>query len=199
MKMKLFWLILVLSVSFAASVVIDCEFISWFSTDYQCFLIKDPMITERGTVVTEATGRHLDSRNHSSVTAFWSRNSSYTVNYMPRGLNDVFPNLDAITIKNSHLKEIRQTDLQPFSKLKVLDLDKNDIETIERDLFKFNLQLQVIFLTDNKIRRVHPNVFDHLNKLRYLDMGYNACVNEYAADRAGVLELITKIKEHCNE
>jgi Leucine-rich repeat (LRR) protein len=196
--MKLMGIILVLSVPLAASLVIDCEFTSELFTGYFCTLIKDPMIAERDTFVTAAYGNHENSKNDTSVTSFMSWNSSYTMNFMPR-LNDVFPNLDRIYIQNNHLKEIRQTDLQSFPMLTHLYLGHNDIETIERDLFKHNPQLQVIDVEYNKIKRVHPNVFDHLNQLRFLYMDKNTCANERADGRAEVLQLITKIKEQCND
>jgi hypothetical protein len=198
LKMKMFVLIFVLSVPLAAGVVIDCVFRSgnWALGDfYTCNLKSEPSITERGVVVTAATG-NVDFMNHTRVAAFWS--SSKTINFMPR-LDSVFPNLVAIAIVHNHLTEIRQTDLQPYPKLKTLNFYGNDIETIEIDLFKFNPHLQDINLLDNKIRRVHPNVFDHLNDLRALNMEDNSCVttgNE--KDRPAVLELITKIKEQCS-
>jgi Leucine-rich repeat (LRR) protein len=198
--MKLIGIIFVLSVPFAASLVIDCEFTSELFTGYFCTLIKDPIIIERDTVVTAAYGNHENSKNHVSVTSFMSWNLSYTMNFMPGGLNDAFPNLERIYIQNNHLKEIRRTDLQPFPMLTHLYLGHNDIETIEPDLFKHNPQLQVIDVEYNKIKRVHPNVFDHLNQLRFLYMDKNTCANERGADgRAEVLRLITKIKDQCND
>jgi outer membrane murein-binding lipoprotein Lpp len=201
--MKLFGLILVLSVPLVFSVVIDCKFKSgdWVRVDnvYYCMLRSDPSITERGTIITAATGSHLNSMNHASVTGFYTTDSSYTINFMPRGLIDVFPSLIAISIKSSHLKEIRRADLQPFPKLKYLDLANNDIKTIERDLFKYNPLLLLIYLENNKINRVHPNVFDNLNQLSSLDVRNNTCVTTgYRADRAGVLQLVASIKSQCS-
>jgi hypothetical protein len=192
--MKLIGIILVLSVPFAASIVIECKYTIW--TNKQCNLIKDPNITERDTVVTIATGNDENSMNHANVTVFFSRND-YTINYMPRGLNDLFPNLVTIWIQNCHLKEIRQTDLQPFRKLRKLYLNKNDIETIERDLFKYNPKMQRIGLSDNKITRVDPNVFDHLNELRRLGMYGNKCADGYANNRTQILKFISKVTEQC--
>jgi hypothetical protein len=198
-KMKLIGIILVLSVPFAASVVIDCRFGMGYITPYQCSLISDPSITERDTVVTAANGDHEDSMNHASVTAFLSHSSTNTINYIPRGLNDLFPNLIYIAMQSIHLKEIRQADLQWYTELTNLHLGFNDIEIIEPDLFKYNPQLQTIDLSDNKIKQVDPNVFDHLNQLNNLYMGKNKCVNRNAYGRAEVLALITKIKSQCNE
>jgi hypothetical protein len=199
--MKLFVLFLVLSVPLASSVNIDCEFKhdSWARVEnvYWCKIISDPSITERDTVVTAATGSHERLMNQASVTGFEADNSSYTINFMPRGLNEMFPNLIIIRIVRSKLKVIRQADLQPFPELKYLDLNSNDIKTIERDLFKYNPLLLVIYIEYNKINRVHPNVFDHLNQLINLDMTNNICVYAHRTNRASVLELIENIKHQC--
>jgi hypothetical protein len=59
--------------------------------------------------------------------------------------------------------------------------------------------LWFINLRDNKIKRVHPNVFDHLNELRILDINNNVCVAGNENNQTAVPELITKIKEQCND
>jgi hypothetical protein len=195
--MKLIGIILVLSVSFAASLVIDCTFTKGHVVYYYCELKSDPSIAERDMVVTSAYGEHKESMKHINVTSFMSLNSSYTINYMPR-LNDLFPNLDRIVIQYNHLKEIRQTDLQPFSKLTHLFLAFNDIETIEPDLFMYNPQMEVIELQNNKITRVDPNVFDQLNQLLQLNVNNNTCVDGFTGYHAEVRTLTTKIKKQCN-
>jgi hypothetical protein len=198
--MKLIGIFLVLSVPFAASVIIDCEFTSESSSESSsdnCLLRSDPNITERSTVVTAATEKHEDLMNHANVTRFWSLDSNHTINYMPR-LSNVFPNLERIRIQSNHLKEIRQADLQPYPKLKQLNLENNDIEIIEPDLFKFNPLLQRITLRNNKIKRVDPKVFDHLKHLANLDM-INTCVSESAGNPTEVKNLITKIQQQCSD
>jgi hypothetical protein len=60
--MKLFGLILLLFVPFASSFVIDCEFKirGWavINNIYNCEPKISPMITERGIVMTSASGNH---------------------------------------------------------------------------------------------------------------------------------------------
>jgi hypothetical protein len=197
--MKLAWSILLLSVSFASSIVIDCQFkirkLSGVGAVHYCDINSNSnlSITERDTVVTAVTGTILNE----NVMGFWSSSSSSTINYMPR-LNDVFPNLVVILVHSARMREIRQSDLQPYPELKYLALYANLIETLEKDLFKYNPQLLNIDLQVNRIKRVHPSVFEQLNKLEYLGMAANECVKETAHNRTDVLHLITKIKSHCH-
>ncbi|KAG5668368.1 hypothetical protein PVAND_016309 [Polypedilum vanderplanki] len=116
---------------------------------------------------------------------------------MPQGLNKIFPNLIFICIYKDHMKEIDQKDLEQYPKLKGLDLETNDIEYLEKDLFKFNTELQYLHFGNNKISQIHPTIFDHLNKLEYLELQGNQCINKGNTGRSGVLELIKEVKEKC--
>ena len=101
-----------------------------------------------------------------------------TFNYFPRGLQKYFDNLELIVISNGHVKEIHQTDLKPFSELKLLLLPNNQIEIIEENLFEFNRKLVKISFYSNCIFYVHPKVFVNLQSLNSIDMKFNACVND---------------------
>jgi hypothetical protein len=164
---------------------------------YICVLASNPMVTSPGVVITAASGDHGSSMNHASVQGI-RLDGPNTIHYVPHGLNDVFSGLMMIHINDGRVKEVHQRDLQPFSKLRDLDLDRNDITVIERDLFKHNPDLQVIRLSINKIVHVHPSVFDQLNQLVSLSLSSNACVDKFArTDRLAVLEVIKSVKELC--
>lgn len=51
----------------------------------------------------------------------------------------------------------------------------NQIEILEEGLFDFNQELELVYLNDNKISNIHPNVFDHLTKLATLWLSANKC------------------------
>ncbi|KAG5668338.1 hypothetical protein PVAND_016281 [Polypedilum vanderplanki] len=192
---------LLLLIPFASSVVINCKFensgnFQVIGSVYQCNLNIDPSITSTNTVITSANGTHYNSSmNHENVQGFYSR--SKIIHYIPYGLSKIFPNLILMCIRYERIKEIHQKDLEQYSKLRNFDLEGNDIEYLEKDLFKFNTQLQVIWLKNNKISQIYPTVFDHLNQLEYLHFGENQCLNKYKKDRTGVLELIKEVKEKC--
>jgi hypothetical protein len=182
-----------------AAIVIECEFeTKGFPTDggiYTCELRVDPSITSPGVTVTSATGSHKPSMSHADVQGFYSLFN--TINFMPRGLNDVFPNLIGIAIDNAGIKEIHQSDMKQFPRLKDLCLFGNAITVVGQDLFKFNTELEYISLDDNKITQIHPTVFDHLNKLSYLWLLSNVCINDNAHDRSAVKNMIISVKQKC--
>jgi len=97
--------------------------------------------------------------------------------YFPQNLENVFDKLEVIEISYGHLKEIHQENLKPFVDLKVLYLEKNDLEILENGLFENNLKLQFIFLESNKIKHIDTNVFENLTALTHLHLRNNDCIN----------------------
>jgi hypothetical protein len=116
----------------------------------------------------------------------------------PLGLETFFKNLEYIAIVNEKLQRIGQSDLRPFYKLRVLYLDSNQIETLDRELFKFNPNIEAINLSNNRVRYVDVSVFKHLVNLRSLWFENNAChSNKISENPTGVQKVIDEIRERC--
>ncbi len=152
----------------------------------------------KNDMVTSVTGCHLHSHYNRDVVGFRARNTS--LQYFPKGLDQYFnaEKIEFIAIWASGLKEIHENDLSPFINVKAISFWNNELEVIERDLFKFNRQVEQIFLGRNKIRTVDGNVFDSLIKLRTLFMDLNVCIaRQTRNDRRAVLKIIEEVKEKC--
>jgi hypothetical protein len=182
-----------------AAVVIECYFEtgSWLAVGnvYTCGLHADSSITSPGVTVTSANGNHEPSMSHADVQNFFSFEA--TINFMPRGLIDVFPNLIGIWIIGAGMKEIHQSDLEQFPRLKCLGLYNNALTIIEQDLFRFNPELEFIALGYNKITQIHPTVFDHLNKLSALWLQSNVCIHALTLNQLATVSLISRVKQEC--
>lgn len=77
--------------------------------------------------------------------------SNQIVNYIPKGIPDLFPNLKVLSITNCKLKEVKAEDLQGFDKLAYLNLSNNCLKYLPDDLFKFVPQLKKADFSNNKI------------------------------------------------
>lgn len=76
----------------------------------------------------------------------------------------------------------------------------NNLEIIEKDLFEFNPNLEVIHLNINKILHIDPNVFNKLNDLMELYLDGNTCINMKAEnDLAKVQKVIRIAKVWCTQ
>ena len=112
---------------------------------------------------------------------------------MPTKLGDILKNLVMVTIKYGRLKEIHKSDLKQFPNLRYLDLDCNDIEALEEDLFMFNPELTRIWLDDNKIVSIGQKTFENLKNLEDFDLSGNACFSKrIQSDMAENIILIIK-------
>lgn len=124
---------------------------------------------------------------------------SITVNYFPKNLENIFPNLIAVAFQTTELKEIHQEDVKPFGQqLEYFQVHNCYITIIEKDLFKFNPNLKAILIDRNRIKYVEGNAFDHLNQLVSLFMERNECINENSKEnRQLTLQVISTVKGEC--
>ncbi|KAL7011943.1 hypothetical protein ACKWTF_014525 [Chironomus riparius] len=185
------------------SITIDCDYNSKWTYQivgavYRCEVKNNINITatDESTISTQ-TGTHVSGYANGNVYGFDIRNK--VVKYFPQGIEKIFTALTLILINDGHLKEIHQKDIKPFTSLKVLDLQGNDIGIIEEGTFDMNTALQYVWLPRNKIMHVDLTVFDKLASLSTLSFYKNKCLDTDAAfDAATVKQLIVDIKASCN-
>ena len=123
------------------------------------------------------------------------------MHYFLTELNEFFENLKSIRIKNSQLKRLREEDLEPFYDLRLLCLsNNNNIEKIDRDVFKHNKKLEYLSLDVNSIHVVTAGAFDNLAVLKSLLFRGNPCHSDLAFySRNNVIKLVDYIESKCND
>jgi hypothetical protein len=126
------------------AVEIQCEFRfeNWAVIDkvYECKFL-DVEITSKNTTVDIVNGDHLKGNNDKSVRALHIFGQKCF--YFPNNVRSFFGNLEGLLIAYCGLKRISNSDLQQFPKLQILLMPNNQIEVLEKDLFKYNIQLKV--------------------------------------------------------
>ncbi|XP_070492323.1 uncharacterized protein [Chironomus tepperi] len=184
---------------------IECNFnISKYSfwllgNIYRCQVKNDPQIYSPITDhKIDITGTHMDSKVNKNVIGFHV--ASKIVQFFPRGIDQFLPNLKMIEIYDCKLKQIRKTDLSPFPHLVRLQLDNNDIDMLEDDLFIYSINLAFVSLDNNKIFFIYGNIFDNLIKLVHLSLKANNCVDMIAVNnRTAVDVIIGHVKDQCTD
>jgi len=164
----------------AVSIHCNYETDSWDGAGsvYECKLQNALNIKSRESVVIDSSsGNHSSGKSNADVTCFFSVYSDRIIEYFPSNLKNIFINLKMILINKGRLKEIQQSDLSSFSKLVRLDLEHNDIATLEDGLFAYNPELAHIHFANNKIIHIGSNVFENLNKLAWLLLSGNTCIS----------------------
>lgn len=157
-------------------------------------------INSPDAIVHSATGSHVSGKNDSDIQGFFV-DSDKKIEYFPKNLENIFPNLKVIWIQNNHIKEINQLDLKPFPKLVYFKFGFNDIQVLEEGLFDFNPELKGIYLQSNQVFHVDENIFNNmLTKLTYLVFKSNQCINiGTEGDVTKIQEIVNELKEKCQD
>lgn len=168
------------------------------SHSYVCNVTNFPSVTQPSFRVEDKIGGHCQGMQDSVVTgiAFDCRVGDLRarkMEFMPFGLESLFPSLEMISIINCGLVQINEINLRPFPKLKKLILDGNRLEVIDGDIFRFNRELTHVSLVANDIYEVSPAIFDDL-KFERFEMSGNVCTRRQFGS---VDEAIKEIKRNC--
>ncbi|CAG9810385.1 unnamed protein product [Chironomus riparius] len=118
--------------------------------------------------------------------------------YFPKGLEKFIAGVLTFGMTHCQLKEIKQEDLKVFRNLTLLNLSLNQIQVLEKDLFKFNPKLKGLMLANNIIKYIDGNVFDNLIKLQLLALIGNDCITKNVYSVVDVQKIIKKsIRNNC--
>lgn len=153
-------------------------------------------ITRYSTVISRTTGQHHSEKSNDNVTGLYAYNKN--IQYLPKGIKNVFKNIKRIGIEYSGLCELTQDDMKSFPKLIELNLLHNDLISLENGIFHFNLELVYIDLSSNQLISIESEVFKNLKYLAYLKLNKNDCIDKDAVNRkSDVNEVIAQVNAMC--
>lgn len=119
------------------------------------------------------------------------------VKFFPQGIDTFFPNLEAISIYNSPLKEIKKSELQNFRKLKRIIIDNCELQTLEGNLLESNPEIRRISFKGNKLKVIGENLLKSLKKLEAVNFKDNDCINKEATNHNEITEMQNEIRKFC--
>jgi len=100
-----------------------------------------------------------------------------TMNFIPSGIEKVFPNLRGFLFTENDVVRVFQSDFKPFPELRGLWLRGNKrLDVLERDLFKFNKKLYYLNLWNNNFKFIDANILDGFSSLSVIDLNANPCI-----------------------
>lgn len=137
------------------------------------------------------------NRDQSDFTQLYSEHQN--VVHFPANLHLKFPNLEAIKFWDSRVKFVDNFDLRGLSKLRFLNLDDNEIEVLQADLFLFNTQLLEVHLKNNKLKYIAIRILTPLTRLKVANLQNNLCINENADSQTSLEAFKRKIDEQCSQ
>jgi hypothetical protein len=184
-------------------ITINCMFTSGnvdyivgtYADYYQCW--GSIIDSSNPGVLDEITGAHLDGKSNRDVQAIMT--TGVPLGNFFQNLNQFFPNLEMIYFMNAGIKTISRSNLTPFSNLRFLFLSRNEIVTLQSDLF-FDLPVvRTIDLSFNQIRHVGPNLIYDRPRLAIADFRSNPCIDiaSSGTSRAGVVAVNDALNRNC--
>ena len=117
--------------------------------------------------------------------------------FFPGNLHKFFPNLEVVKIFSSRLKFIDNYDFRFLMTLKYLDLEQNEIEVLQSDLFQFNLLLIKVNFRKNKLKFIGARLLEPLKHLTTARFEENTCISDGAERADKMLELQRSIEINC--
>jgi len=96
---------------------------------------------------------------------------SHEMNFIPSGIDKVFPRLTGILISNCNLYHVEKANFMPFTELRGLWLcDNPRLVTLEKGVFDNNKNLEYLNLQNNNFRHIDANLIDGLNALTFIQV-----------------------------
>lgn len=163
---------------------------------YRCSVTNLVVTTAPYQTITSITGTHSSGLS-SNDQVNYIKLQSKEVNYFPRGLATQFVNIEILSINSCHLKKIDKCDIKSWSNLKVLNLQKNDLESLNSDLLQANTALEVIYLGSNQIKTVGLDIFKPLENFKFAQFSGNICIQTDAYGFTAIAQLKKELNQKC--
>lgn len=187
---------------------IECNFeeFDWYDCHEQNSLIYTCVVTSanilnRAVEIRSFKGEHEDGQTNADVKAILFREAK--VEYFPRKLHEIFPNLTHLEISDSGFKTISAEDLIGLENLLEFSIINTDLTTLPDDLFANMPNLKAIWFSNNKIEFATSKLLKPFigRSIDTFQLDGNTAIDEYyVANHAKTLEgLMKMIDEKCKK
>ena len=188
-------MLLVIKVSTVDSVEIDCQFLifSGSAQAYGCHVTALRNIGEH--LVTAVKGDHEEGRSNDDVIMFSL--VAITINRVPSGLGELFPNLKILRFYQTYLQTLTADDMRQFPNLEILNFPLNRIKVLAGDVFKESPNLREISFQPTPLQNISQFLLDGLNNLKFAAFTNCNCVSFTVNFPSQFLELRTLFATNC--
>lgn len=146
--------------------------------------------------VTNIFGTHSEGRSNKDVIKL--NIQKQTCEFLPRGFEKFFPNLEGLRIAQSGLVALTQSDLSVFPKLRNCDMFNNYLNALESEIFANCPLLEYLYFGDNQIRTVGYNILKPLKNLKKAIFQGNVCSVQNAQSKVEIVALQKALNRECS-
>jgi hypothetical protein len=135
--------------------------------------------------------------NYDNITSLRLKSSPDFI-YFPKGLGELFKNVEELQITDTGFKTLSNDDLREFPKLKRLLITGSELEHFSFEYLELNQMIETVDLSRNKLKSFNLNSLKKLRHLTSIDVSGNICINAKAEHREKVTILLHEIFENCS-
>lgn len=156
---------------------IDCEFrdndLIDYSLWYTCF-VTTASITKKNSTINKFNGVHEAGKSNKDVKGIHFCGKE--IEYLPKGLHKIFPNLIALTVHSCYqLKELSKSDFSGLENLEKITVQYTSISSLPSNLFVKMKKLKRISFSNNEIEFLSSELLQPIinNGLECVDFAHN--------------------------
>lgn len=195
--MKLLFLLAIFSKG--SAIIFECEYGTQNFTNigaiYRCTTTLYSEVDNQ--VLTAVNGKHEEGKSNSDVKGVWIDLIEKNLDYIPKGLDKIFPNLIAINAYKGKISKLNGDELSDYKHLEFFSMRVNPIEYVPGNLFRNNPKMTTIWLYGNEIKYVGSDLLDGLDRLSYVDFRWNKCIHQIAWDASEIEALKKSLHKNC--
>lgn len=193
--------------NFSSAMEVACEYgvekCRFYSDKYTC-VMSNLTITEPNTRIFKVHGVHLQGKSDNDVEALVIRYCK--VEFLPRGLHRIFPNLQALFLRSTKIHKITREDLKCLKKLTGFRVVYGELTSLPNDLFLDLPNLKYISFYKNEINKLNSQLFtsEMRDNLHFASFDGNDSIstrfdpnNIYGANGVSLEELLAKVDSNC--
>lgn len=184
--------------TFANSLRLTCVYVTINSIISECVVHNLTVNVNNDERVTSVSGDVTHGiLNYDNITSLRLKSSPDFI-YFPKGLGELFRNVEELEISDTGMKMLSDDDLRVFPKLKRLKITRNQLEHFSFEFIESNELMEAVDLSHNKLKILKLKNIKKLSHLTSIDVSGNVCIDAKANEREEVINLVYKIFENCS-
>jgi Leucine-rich repeat (LRR) protein len=178
---------------------VDCRFYENDTSDYVCYIFV--WISRPETEIVAVKGDHFPGKTNLDVTS--ARIHDLSNEYVPRGLEKLFPNMKSLVIQNCGMEMICREDFKGLENLEELDLSYNRLTSLPEDLLRGMVKLNKISFVNNRLEAISSELLEPVKgTLESADFRgntkINACFDPKTPESVSLVQLMEIIDTDCD-
>lgn len=159
---------------------ITCKFYSpkhyYFQNGYLGFVEKASKVS-LNQELQKVDGTHEKRKSVRDVLSLFAISKPF--GFVPKNLDQAFPNLQCLILQNCGLEKISRGDIRGLKVIRLINVSCNELTSLPDDLFADMKNLQHIYFNDNKLERMSSRLLLPIrHTLRYASFENNTKINE---------------------